>query len=101
MAPPDGATTAHCGMLQSIRTARPGLAGKTRRSAVRPRRSIGRLAVSWSASWTLSSAATMEQDMKVTAIGTLGLALVCLAVPAFAQASNGYCQGKSLTLVVG
>jgi tripartite-type tricarboxylate transporter receptor subunit TctC len=31
----------------------------------------------------------------------LGLALTCLAVPAFAQASNDYCQGKSLTLVVG
>ena len=39
--------------------------------------------------------------MKVAAIGTLGLALTCLTVPAFAQASNDYCQGKSLTLVVG
>lgn len=39
--------------------------------------------------------------MRVTAIGSLGLALTCLVVPAFGQASNEYCQGKSLTLVVG
>jgi tripartite-type tricarboxylate transporter receptor subunit TctC len=39
--------------------------------------------------------------MKAVAVGTLARALTCLAVPAFAQASNDYCQGKSLTLVVG
>jgi tripartite-type tricarboxylate transporter receptor subunit TctC len=39
--------------------------------------------------------------MKVTAASALGLAFTCLAVPAFAQASNDYCQGKPLTLVVG
>ncbi len=42
-----------------------------------------------------------RKDMKFAAIGALGLALTSLAVPAFAQASNDYCQGKSLTLVVG
>jgi tripartite-type tricarboxylate transporter receptor subunit TctC len=40
-------------------------------------------------------------NMKVAAIGTLGVAFTCLATPAFAQASNDYCQGKSLTLIVG
>ena len=39
--------------------------------------------------------------MKLTAIGAFGLALIGMASPAFAQASNDYCQGKSLTLVVG
>jgi tripartite-type tricarboxylate transporter receptor subunit TctC len=39
--------------------------------------------------------------MNVTAIGTLGLAFTCLAMPAFAQAANDYCQGKSMTLIVG
>jgi tripartite-type tricarboxylate transporter receptor subunit TctC len=39
--------------------------------------------------------------MKVTAIGTFGLAVACLAGPALAQAASDYCQGKALTLVVG
>src|SRR6185312_16572739 len=42
-----------------------------------------------------------RKDMKVTAIGAFGLAVACLALPAFAQAASDYCQGKSLTLVVG
>jgi tripartite-type tricarboxylate transporter receptor subunit TctC len=39
--------------------------------------------------------------MKVPTIVAFGLALTWLAVPAFAQPSNDYCLGKSLTLVVG
>jgi tripartite-type tricarboxylate transporter receptor subunit TctC len=39
--------------------------------------------------------------MRVTAIGTLGLAFSCLAAAACAQSPNDYCQGKSLTLIVG
>jgi tripartite-type tricarboxylate transporter receptor subunit TctC len=39
--------------------------------------------------------------MKVTAIGMAALAVTGLAMPAFAQGSGDYCQGKSLTLVVG
>ena len=39
--------------------------------------------------------------MKVAKIGAVALAFTCLALPAFAQASKDYCQGKSLTLVVG
>lgn len=39
--------------------------------------------------------------MKIAIIGTLGLALACLAGPAHAQAANDSCQGKSLTIVVG
>jgi tripartite-type tricarboxylate transporter receptor subunit TctC len=39
--------------------------------------------------------------MKATVIGALGLALTSLAMPAFAQASNDYCQGKTLNLIVG
>jgi tripartite-type tricarboxylate transporter receptor subunit TctC len=42
-----------------------------------------------------------EETMKVAEIGALGVALTCLAAPAFSQTSNDYCQGKSLTLVVG
>jgi tripartite-type tricarboxylate transporter receptor subunit TctC len=39
--------------------------------------------------------------MKVAAAGALGLAFASLTVPAFAQDQNDYCQGKSLTLIVG
>lgn len=39
--------------------------------------------------------------MKVAKLGALGLAFTCLALPALAQAANDYCQGKSLTIVVG
>ena len=39
--------------------------------------------------------------MKVTAIGTFGLAVACLAAPAFAQTPGDFCQGRSLTIIVG
>jgi len=39
--------------------------------------------------------------MKAASIGIFGLAFTCLASPAFAQASNDYCQGKALNLIVG
>src|SRR6185503_467070 len=87
----------------SIRTSRPRLAGKNRRSAARPGFRIGLLAIRWSTNSADVRVPQQDgrQDMKVGAIGPLALALTCLAAPAFAQASNDYCQGKSLTLVVG